>query len=56
MRSRRNKTNVIMAGYKYLRSHQIRARLENFKKNNCEGCRYIDLCDYTRFLKCKGDK
>jgi hypothetical protein len=46
----------IMGGYKYLKPHQVKARLEVFKKNNCKDCADRYKCDYPMFLKCKGTK
>ncbi len=44
-----------IGGYKYLRAHQIKARLEVYKKRNCGDCDERYSCDYDRFLSCKGD-
>ena len=44
----------VMGGYKYLKPHQIKARLEIFKKNNCADCDKRYQCDYDMYLKCKG--
>jgi len=43
----------IKGGYKYLRPHQLQARLEIFKRNNCPSCETRFGCDYTMFLQCK---
>jgi len=44
----------VMGGYKYLKPHQLKARLEVFKRNNCKGCDKRYQCDYDMYLKCKG--
>ena len=44
----------VMGGYKYLKPHQISARLEIFKKNNCKECGTRYQCDYNKYLGCKG--
>lgn len=44
----------VMGGYKYLKPHQIAARLEIFKRNNCKECADRYKCDYKNFLTCKG--
>jgi len=45
----------IRGGYKYLKPHQIRARLEIFKKNQCKECDKRYKCDYVLYLTCKGN-
>jgi hypothetical protein len=45
----------VKGGYKYLKPHQIKARLEVFKKNNCKECTDKYKCDYDKYLKCKAD-
>jgi len=55
MKSRKRSKDV-MGGYKYLHAHQIKARLEVFKKNNCKACKIKDKCDYAMYLTCKGKK
>jgi len=52
-KNRRTYTRDPMGGYKYLRPHQIKARLEIFKKNNCKDCKDRYVCDYSMYLKCK---
>jgi len=42
----------VMAGYKYLKPHQVKARLEVFKKKNCKECELRYKCDYNRYLNC----
>jgi hypothetical protein len=44
----------VMGGYKYLKPHQIKARLEVFKRTNCPNCGQRYTCDYTIYLNCKG--
>jgi len=44
----------VMGGYKYLKPHQVVARLEVFKRKNCKGCEDRYKCDYEKFLSCKG--
>ena len=46
----------IMGGYKYLKPHQIKARLEIFKRDNCANCATRYGCDYNVFLQCKGQQ
>ena len=46
----------VLGGYKYLKPHQITARLEVFKKNNCKECADRYKCDYSKYLGCKGKK
>lgn len=43
-----------LGGYRYLKAHQIKARLEVFKKNNCKDCDKRYTCDYNKYLSCKG--
>ena len=45
----------VMGGYKYLKPHQITARLEIFKKNNCKDCEKRYQCNYSLYLTCKGN-
>jgi len=44
----------VMGGYKYLKPHQITARLEVFKKTHCKECGDRYKCDYNKYLGCKG--
>ena len=44
----------VMGGYKYLKPHQVVARLEVFKRKNCKGCEDRYKCNYEKFLSCKG--
>lgn len=46
------KVNSVMGGYKYLKPHQIRARLEIFKRDNCPTCETRYSCDYTMYVSC----
>ena len=46
----------VLGGYKYLKAHQIKARLEIFKKNQCKECGKRYQCDYSKYLGCKGKK
>jgi len=43
---------TIVAEYKYLRPHQIKARLEVFKRNYCTNCESRYQCDYNMYLAC----
>lgn len=43
----------IMGGYRYLKPHQVVARLEIFKRNNCPECATRYACDYSNYLSCK---
>lgn len=56
MRNRRAKTNDIMGGYKYLKSNQIKARLEAFKKRYCKNCKKKEDCDFDTYIICQGKK
>lgn len=42
----------VMGGYKYLKPHQVTARLEIFKKQNCPECEKRYKCDYSLYLNC----
>jgi len=42
----------IMDGYKYLKPHQIKARLEVFKRKFCSNCNDRYICDYNMYLQC----
>ena len=42
-----------MGGYKYLEPHQIRARLEVFKRKYCAGCEKRYDCDFKMYTECK---
>jgi len=44
----------IKGGYKYLKPSQLKARLEVFKRNNCQDCEKRYKCDYDKYLTCKG--
>jgi len=46
----------LMGGYKYLTARQLRARLEVYKKNNCQSCEDRYKCDYGMFVSCKNVK
>ena len=46
----------MMGGYKYLKPHQVKARLEIFKRNNCKDCKDRYKCDYSSYVQCKGKK
>jgi hypothetical protein len=43
----------VMGGYKYLHPHQVKARLEVFKKRYCKECSDRYKCDYSYYLKCE---
>ncbi len=45
--------NTLTGGYAYLKPHQLSARLEIYKRNNCKDCEKRFACDYTMYLKCK---
>jgi len=45
----------VKGGYKYLKPHQIVARLEVFKRRNCKDCEKRYKCDYNMYLSCKGN-
>jgi hypothetical protein len=46
------RTKSALGSYKYLKPHQIRARLEIFKRNNCPNCETRYSCNYTMYLSC----
>ena len=52
-RKKVNKPWDIMGGYKYLEPHQIRARLEAFKRKYCTGCEKRYDCDFKMYTECK---
>jgi hypothetical protein len=56
MKKRKRNNKDVMGGYKYLRAHQIAARLEVFKRTNCQRCPKLKECDYSMYLLCKGKK
>ena len=43
----------IVEQYKYLKPHQIKARLEVFKRNYCTNCDKRYECDYNMYLNCQ---
>jgi len=43
----------LMGGYKNLQAHQIRARLEVFKKRYCKDCEKRYDCDYKMYQQCQ---
>ena len=43
----------VMGGYKYLQAHQIRARLEVFKRIHCKQCEIRYECDFERYKECQ---
>lgn len=40
----------------YLTDRQLKARLENYKRNYCKECSERYTCDLTRFVICKNIK
>jgi len=42
----------VMSGYKYLKPHQIAARLEIYKKRYCKECELRYKCDYNNYVNC----
>ncbi len=46
--------NNVMGNYKYLKPHQVKARLEIFKKKNCTNCKKRYVCDINMYKNCKG--
>lgn len=42
----------ILEEHRYLKPHQIQARLEVFKRNYCTNCESRYQCDYSMYLKC----
>ena len=46
----------IMTEYKYLNDRQLKARLEVYKKQHCQGCNKKEKCDYERYVSCKKNK
>jgi len=43
----------VMGGYGTLPRHQIRARLEVFKKKYCQECEKRYECDYKMYQECQ---
>ena len=46
----------VLGGYKYLKPHQVKARLEVFKRRHCQECSDRYKCDYSNYVQCKGAK
>lgn len=42
----------VLGGYKYLKRHQIDARLEIYKKRYCKDCELRYKCNYSRYMNC----
>lgn len=49
----RQKSYDVMGGYKYLQAHQIRARLEVYKRIHCKQCERRYECDYEVYKECQ---
>lgn len=49
---KRDVSNIVEE-YRYLKPHQIQARLEVFKRNFCTNCDNRYQCDYKMYLKCE---
>jgi hypothetical protein len=43
----------VMGGYKYLQAHQIRARLEVYKRKYCTNCEKRFECDFAMYEQCQ---
>jgi len=43
----------VMGGYKYLQPHQVRARLEVFKRRYCTDCERRYSCTYKTYQECQ---
>jgi hypothetical protein len=43
----------VMGGYRYLQPHQVRARLEVYKKKYCKSCEKRYDCDYKMYESCR---
>jgi hypothetical protein len=43
----------VMGGYKYLQPHQIRARLEAYKRIHCKNCERKFECDFEMYEQCQ---
>ena len=49
----RNRPYDVMGGYKYLQPHQVRARLEAYKRIHCKNCEKKFECDYQMYEQCQ---
>jgi len=47
---------MVFGNYSYLTDRQLKARLENYKRNYCKDCAERYECDLTRFTICKDIK
>lgn len=43
----------LLSNYKYLKPHQIKSRLEVFKKTYCRSCKKRYKCDFGTYLNCE---
>jgi len=50
---RGNKPYDVMGGYKYLQPHQVRARLEAYKRIHCTNCEKKFECDFEMYEQCQ---
>lgn len=48
--------DLVFGSNPYLTDRQLKARLENFKRNYCKECNDRYTCDLSRFIECKGKK
>jgi len=46
----------IMEEYKYLNDRQLKARLEIYKKQNCQKCERKESCNYETYVNCQKNK
>lgn len=47
---------IVFGNNIYLTDRQLKARLENYKRNYCKDCAERYECDLTRFVLCKDIK
>lgn len=45
-------TKYLLSNYEYLKPHQVKARLEVFKKTYCRNCKKRYKCDFDMYLNC----
>lgn len=48
----KNDPKHLLSNYEYLKPHQIKARLEVFKKTYCRNCKKRYKCDFEMYTQC----
>lgn len=48
--------SIVFGNYGYLTDRQLKARLENYKRNYCKECDKRYECDLSIFVTCKNIK